>query len=101
MNSFTTVKEDEQKKLIQGLEEEKTNLTRKLRITQKLLDEQLEKINAHVSKARMLSSSNLHVYTGPSNIVLIRSSSDSNPHSYDFPPTSNLKRGVWSRRSLG
>ena len=49
MNSFITVKEDEQKKLIQGLEEEKTNLTRKLRITQKLLDEQLEKINAHVS----------------------------------------------------
>ncbi|XP_078313174.1 uncharacterized protein LOC111128949 isoform X3 [Crassostrea virginica] len=44
------VKEDEQKKLIQGLEEEKTNLTRKLRITQKLLDEQLEKINAHYAE---------------------------------------------------
>ena len=91
MNSFITVKEDEQKKLIQGLEEEKTNLTRKLRITQKLLDEQLEKINAHVSKARMLSSGHLHEYTGPSNIVLIRGSSDSNPHSFDFPRTANQK----------
>lgn len=43
-----TVKEDEQKKLIQGLEDEKTNLTRKLKLTQKMLDEQLEKIKAHV-----------------------------------------------------
>ncbi|XP_056021041.1 ninein-like protein isoform X3 [Ostrea edulis] len=41
------VKENEQKKLIQGLEDEKTNLTRKLKLTQKMLDEQLEKIKAH------------------------------------------------------
>lgn len=46
---FFTVKEDEHKKLIKHLEEEKTNLTRKLKLTQKMLDEQLEKINAHVS----------------------------------------------------
>lgn len=41
------VKENEHKKLIKHLEEEKTNLTRKLKLTQKMLDEQLEKINAH------------------------------------------------------
>lgn len=46
---FFIVKEDEHKKLIKHLEEEKTNLTRKLKLTQKMLDEQLEKINAHVS----------------------------------------------------
>lgn len=43
------MKENEHKKLIKHLEEEKTNLTRKLKLTQKMLDEQLEKINAHVS----------------------------------------------------
>lgn len=46
---FFIVKENEHKKLIKHLEEEKTNLTRKLKLTQKMLDEQLEKINAHVS----------------------------------------------------
>ena len=93
MNSFITVKEDEQKKLIQGLEEEKTNLTRKLRITQKLLDEQLEKINAHVSILIKLECYLQVTFMYIQDLLIIRSSSDSNPHSYDFPPTSNHKRG--------
>ncbi|XP_062574598.1 ninein-like protein isoform X2 [Saccostrea cucullata] len=44
------VKEDEKKRLVQSFEEEKANLTRKLKLTQKMLDEQLEKINAHYAE---------------------------------------------------
>ncbi|XP_061164578.1 ninein-like [Saccostrea echinata] len=44
------VKEDERKRLIQSFEEEKANLTRKLKLTEKMLDEQLEKINAHYAE---------------------------------------------------
>ena len=42
-------REEDLKKTIEKLEEEKENLTRKLRLVQEMLDEQLEKINTHVS----------------------------------------------------
>ncbi|XP_033734383.1 ninein-like protein isoform X3 [Pecten maximus] len=42
-------KEEEFKKIMDALEEEKTNLRRKLRLTQEMLDEQLEKIKSHYS----------------------------------------------------
>ena len=93
MNSFITVKEDEQKKLIQGLEEEKINLTRKLRITQKLLDEQLEKINAHVSILIKLECYLQVTFMYIQDLLIIRSSSDSNSHSYDFPQHQIIKEG--------
>lgn len=48
-NKAFKVKEDEFKKIMDALEEEKTNLRRKLRLTQEMLDEQLEKIKSHYS----------------------------------------------------
>ncbi|XP_060081776.1 ninein-like protein [Ylistrum balloti] len=42
-------KEEEFKKIMEALEEEKVNLRRKLRLTQEMLDEQLEKIKSHYS----------------------------------------------------
>lgn len=40
------------KRLIKELEEEKNTLQRKLKLTQKMLDEQIEKIKSHVSKMK-------------------------------------------------
>ena len=46
--NFFAVKEEEMKKAIKELEDDKNSLQRKLRLTQQMLDEQIEKIKNHV-----------------------------------------------------
>ncbi|XP_021344254.1 putative uncharacterized protein MYH16, partial [Mizuhopecten yessoensis] len=46
-NRTFKVKEEEINKIMESLEEDKVNLRRKLRLTQEMLDEQLEKIKSH------------------------------------------------------
>ncbi|XP_021369452.1 ninein-like protein isoform X3 [Mizuhopecten yessoensis] len=48
-NRTFKVKEEEINKIMESLEEDKVNLRRKLRLTQEMLDEQLEKIKSHYS----------------------------------------------------
>jgi hypothetical protein len=48
------VKEEEMKKAIKELEDDKNSLQRKLRLTQQMLDEQIEKIKNHVGFIRYI-----------------------------------------------